>query len=251
MNTNILAPFIQNENSQTFYVNGRAFEIKENVITETEVINNNLRSAISAFESFEFLNSSVVWFHGSSKFAYSLEENNFTINGNVIEDSFTNHVLQSGLVRYENKSTADLFESLPTLIENFIVLDFAASFENNNITIDLFKINENVFVSRFNNNTKIAKFFKATNANDVLDLVAEDTNQDATQFLSELLEGEAKELANKNKTIESYEEMVTFLKDKRGLLAEADKSIEEIKAADVLINEEIANWESKIAKLRA
>lgn len=250
MNTNILAPFVQNENSQTFYVNGRTFEIKESVITETETINNTLRSAISAFESFEFLNSSVKWYNGSSKFVYSLEENNFTVNGTVVE-SFTNHVLQSGLVRYNDRATAELFESLPTLVENFIVLDFAATFENNNITVDLFKINENVFVSRFNSDTRIAKFFRATNANDALELVAEETKQDATPFLSELLEGEAKELANKNEIIESYEEMVTFLKDKRGLLAEADKSIEEIKAADVLINEEIANWESKIAKLRA
>ena len=45
--------------------------------------------------------------------------------------------------------------------------------------------------------------------------------------------------------------MIAFLKDQRGLLAEADKSIPEIKAADSLINEEIASWETKIAELQA
>tara|TARA_B110000977_G_scaffold138602_1_gene175995 strand:+ start:52 stop:189 length:138 start_codon:yes stop_codon:yes gene_type:complete len=45
--------------------------------------------------------------------------------------------------------------------------------------------------------------------------------------------------------------MISFLKDQRGLLAEADKSISEIKAADALINEEISVWETKIAELQA
>jgi len=45
--------------------------------------------------------------------------------------------------------------------------------------------------------------------------------------------------------------MINFLKDQRGLLAEADKSIEEIKAADVLINGEIKVWEDKIAEINA
>ena len=45
--------------------------------------------------------------------------------------------------------------------------------------------------------------------------------------------------------------MIAFLKDQRGLLAEADKSIEEIKAADTLISNEINSWESKIADFNA
>ena len=45
--------------------------------------------------------------------------------------------------------------------------------------------------------------------------------------------------------------MVAFLKDQRGLLASADKSITEIKAADTLINEEISSWEAKISELQA
>ena len=66
-----------------------------------------------------------------------------------------------------------------------------------------------------------------------------------------MLEGEAKELAETAALIEKYEDMIAFLKDQRGLLAEADKSIEEIKAADTLINTEIKAWEAKIADLQA
>lgn len=247
--TNILAPFIQTDSGYQFYVAGRMFEMNNNVITEIESAP-GLSQSIAAFESFEFLNDSVRWFNGSSKFVYNLEENAFYYNDTVIEGNFTEYVLASGLVRYENKSKAELFESISKLVENFIVLDFAAGFEGNSNIINVFKIEERVFVSRFNTTNRISKFFES-NANDALAYVTEQTGQDATSFLSELLEGEAKEIAEKQSTISKYEDMIAFLKDQRGLLAEADKSIEEIKAADILISEEISNWESKIAELTA
>ena len=40
--------------------------------------------------------------------------------------------------------------------------------------------------------------------------------------------------------------MVSFLKDQRGLLADADRSIEEINAADALIEGEITRIEKEI-----
>lgn len=252
MKTNILAPFIKLEESVKFYVNGRVFEMTDSSIVEVETIEPSLRKAIQAFESFEFTTNSVKWYHGAAKFVYDLSEGVFKHNDMLIEgNTFTDHVLAAGTVRYGSKNVADLFESIPSLLENFIVLDFAASFENKNVTIDLFKVNESVYVSRYNAENKIAKFYRAENANAALELVKEQIGQDATKFLVELLEGEAKELANKSALIEQYEDMIAFLKDQRGLLAEADKSIEEIKEADVLINSEIKTWESKIAELKA
>ena len=251
MTTNILAPFSTNENTSTFYVNGRLFEMTDNVITEVENTNSTLRNEIAAFESFEFTTETISWFHGTSKFVYSLTEGTFTNNGTLIaEGTFTNHVLASGLVRYENKGTAELFASLPTLTENFVVLDFAATFEGNSNTVNVFKIEEKVFVSRFNNDNRIANFFEST-ANAAVEYITEKTGENANSFLTELLEGESATIAEQESTISTYEDMIVFLKDQRGLLAEADKSIEEIKAADILINEEIASWETKIATLRA
>lgn len=250
MTTNILAPFIETENSFKFYVNGRVFEMTNNVIEEVEEVDSKLRSAITAFESFEFLQNEVKWFHGPSKFSYNLSENTFSVGDKVIEN-FTKHVLSAGLVKYENKATAELFESLPNMIENFVNLDFAATFEGNDNVVNIFKIEENVFVSRFNTSNKIAKFFKANTANEAVEFVNEQTGLSAATFLSELVTGEAEEIAQKESKIQEYKDMIAFLKDQRGLLAEADKSIPEIKAADSLINEEIASWETKIAELQA
>ena len=252
MNTNILVPFIKLEESSKFYLNGRTFEVLENEIRETETVEPQLQRAIAAFESFDFTTSAVKWYHGPSKFIYSLEEGTFKQGDILIEgNTFSNHVLAAGSVRYSEKPIAELFESIPNLLENFIVLDFAASFKGNNITVDLFKINEDVYVSRFNSTTRIAKFYKASSANSALESVLTDTGLDATKFLSDLLEGEAKENAQRLDLIEQYEDMISFWKDQRGLLAEADKTIEEIKAADVLINDEILAWETKIADLKA
>ena len=78
MNTNILAPFVKSEESFKFYVNGRVFEMNDNTITETESFDSTLGNAIKAFESFEFSATNVKWFHGASKFTYSLTENEFT-----------------------------------------------------------------------------------------------------------------------------------------------------------------------------
>jgi len=250
MKTNILAPFVKTEESFKFYVNGRVFEMINNTITETENVDSTLKNAIAAFESFEFATSTVKWFHGASKFTYSLTENTFSI-GDVVVENFTDHVLSAGLVRYENKATAELFESISTMVENFVSLDFAATFEGNDNIVNLFKIEEKVYVSRFNTTNRIAKFFEATNANAAVDFVTEQTGLSAATFLNELVDGQALEIAQNEAKIVSYQDMIAFLKDQRGLLAEADKSVEEIKAADILINEEISTWETKIADLKA
>lgn len=244
MKTNILAPFIKTEESFNFYVNGRAFEMKDNNLNLIESFGSELRNSIAAFESFEFGSNSIKWFHGPSKFVFDINESKFKHNDSLIEgNTFTNHVLSAGMVRYNDKPKAELFESLPTLLSNFIVLDFAATFEGNSNIVDVFKLDEKVYVSRFNTENRIANFFLAENANAAVDYVTEKTGENALSFLSELVEGQAKELADKEAKIAECNEMIAFLKDQRGLLAEADKSIPEIKAADVLINEEITNWE--------
>lgn len=250
MKTNILAPFIKTEESFNFYVNGRAFEMKDNNLNLIESFGSELRNSIAAFESFEFGSNSIKWFHGPSKFIFDINENKFKHNDSLIEgNTFTNHVMSAGMVRYNEKQKAELFESLPTLLENFIVLDFAATFEGNDNIVDVFKLDEKVYVSRFNTENRIANFFLAENANAAVDYVTEKTGENALSFLSELVEGQAKELADKEAKIAECNEMIAFLKDQRGLLAEADKSIPEIKAADILINEEILNWEAKIVEL--
>jgi len=251
MKTNILAPFVKLEESFQFYVGGRLFEINNTEIKEVEATNNStLMNAINAFESFEFSADSIRWFHGPSRFIYNLTEGIFQHNNSeIIGNSFSNHVMAAGMIRYAEKPKAELFESLPTILENFMTLDFAATFEGNNITINLFKLNEDVYVARLNKSNRISKFFKAHNANEALEYVTKETGESALSFLKEMLEGQSAELAIKEEKLETYESMTAFLKDQKGLLATADRNDICIKEAESLINLEIKLWEDKITAL--
>jgi hypothetical protein len=66
-----------------------------------------------------------------------------------------------------------------------------------------------------------------------------------------MVDGELSKEAEIAGELKQYESMISFLKDQRNLLADADKSVEEIKEADTLINQEIKTWEDKIAELKA
>lgn len=248
---NTLAPFVKIEENIQFYLNNRTYEIKENNVEIVEnPTNSDLLKAISAFESFEFINGTVRWYNGSSKFIYNIEENKFYNHSTEILESFSNFALASGLVRYQDRNKAELFENLSTIVENFMVLDFATTYKKGGVTVDLFKLEENLFISRFNEDTKLSKFFSTT-ANEAVEYIKAETSEDASPVVIEMLEGELAENARKAEEIAKYEDMIAFLKDQRGLLAEADKTIEEIKEADALINSEIKSWEEKIEAVKA
>jgi hypothetical protein len=251
MTTNILAPYIKVDESFHFYVNGRLFEMNDIEIKELEGTNNlTLRNAIMAFESFEFSNDSVKWFHGPSKFVYDLTEGKFQHNTSLIEgNTFSIHVLSAGMVRYNEKATAELFESLPVLLQNYVTLDFAATFEGNNNIVNLFKLNEDVYVARFNKSNRIAKFFKANNAMEAVDYVTNETGESALFFLKEMAEGQSDRLKEIAEQVILNESMISFLKDQKGLLATADRNDENIKEADALLNKEIKTFEDKITAL--
>lgn len=241
-----LAPFVKIEESFQFYLNNRSYEINENTISIVENPNNtNLLNAIYVLENFNILENTINWYSKGSKFIYNIEEGKFYNGTSMIAESFSTFALASGLVRYHDKAKAEMFENLPNIIENFMFLDFATTFKKEGITVDLFKLDENIFISRFNKDTSLSKFF-APSANEAVEYIKEQTSIDASEILIELLEGDLKEIAKRNDEISKYNDMIDFLKDQRGLLAEADKTVSEIAAADSLINSEIAIWQQKI-----
>jgi hypothetical protein len=253
MRTNILAPVKTSENSAQFYLNGRVYEMSGNTVSMIEnITDSNFSNSIAAFEAFEFSENQIKWYLGVSRFTYNIAENKFAWgNSEVLSESFSKHVFAAGAIRYENLKTAELFESMPTLMESYAVLDMVACFEGNNVSVDLIKTENSIFVHRINNSNKIEKFFEAKNANEALEYVKEQTGEDASTFLIESLEGEAAIIAESNSKIEEYKATIAFLKDQREMLAEADRSLPEIKDADNFILSEIKSWEDKIAEINA
>ena len=226
MRTNILAPVKTSENSAQFYLNGRVYEMSGNTVSMIEnITDSNFSNSIAAFEAFEFSENQIKWYLGVSRFTYNIAENKFAWgNSEVLSESFSKHVFAAGAIRYENLKTAELFESMQTLMESYAVLDMVACFEGNNVSVDLIKTENSIFVHRINNSNKIEKFFEAKNANEALEYVKEQTGEDASTFLIESLEGEAAIIAESNsKKTRSYQLKISEY---------VENNVEEIKSYD-------------------
>ena len=111
------------------------------------------------------------------------------------------------------------------------------------------KLNEDFYVYRMNEANKIYKFGKL-DANAAFDYVKEQTGYEITDMTQELLERARKQAAEKLNKISVLEQMIAFLKDQRGVIAEADKSIQEVKEADTLINSEIKRLEEEVEAIK-
>lgn len=252
----IISPLFQiNENEVLVSVRNVAYvvNIETNEMHEAEgTLPAEFLRLVEALNAFKFNGNDITWYHGVNRMIYNIEESKFYLgNSEILAESFVNHVVTAGIINYADKRTAELFVEAANNSDKFIVIDFAQTFEGKLNTVDVFKLEENVYVTTFNKSTRIQKFNKVNTANSALELVAEKTALDATEFLAESLEGEAAERVVVLKKIDELVEMVHFLKDQRGLLADADRSIEEIKAADALIEGEIKKFEEEIASHRA
>lgn len=248
----IISPFFQvNESEILVAVRNIAYtvNIETNEMKEVEgTLPAQFLSLVEALNKFEFNGKEIKWYHGVNRMSYNIEEGKYFLgNSEILSESFVNHITAAGIIRYADKPTAELFVEAANNSDKFIVLDFVQTFESKLNTVDAFLLGENIYLTTFNKSTRIQKFQQAKNANTALEVITEKTGLDATTFLAESLEGEAAERVIVLKKIEDLNEMVHFLKDQRNLLADADRSIEEIKAADALIEGEIKKFEAEIA----
>ena len=249
----IISPVFVTESGDSYIsLDGKAFLVSENTITEAEITSapGEFRSLVLALNNFTLTNEGLTWFNGINRIRFVRESNNFFVNNSeVLAESLTNHLLSSGIVSYTNKAKIQLFEYAAQNINNFVSLDFAQKIEEGNVKCYVMKLNEDFFVYRINEANKIYKFGKL-DANTAFDYVKEQTGYEITDMTQELLEGARKEAAEKLEKINLLEQMIAFLKDQRGVIAEADKSIEEVKEADTLINSEIKRLEEEVEAIK-
>lgn len=147
-------------------------------------------------------------------------------------------VFSAAYIKYEDKSIFNLLETAAKNFEAYKVLDFVEASTKDQLTVVSMKAENNAFVYRRNEDTKIGKFQKLL-ADAAVEYVAEHTGADVTELYSELLESLVERRAAKNEKINLYNEMISFLHDQVGRLAEADRNLPDIKAADNLLKSEI------------
>tara|TARA_A100001037_G_scaffold306579_1_gene352892 strand:- start:1768 stop:3276 length:1509 start_codon:yes stop_codon:yes gene_type:complete len=249
----IISPIYVTESGDSYVaLDGKAFLVNENEITEAEITSapGEFRSLVLANNNFKITNEGVIWYHGTTKLIYdALSEKFFINNSEVLSESFSNHLLATGLVNYSLKSKIQLFEYAAKNHSSYVTLDFAQKIEEGDIKCYIMKLNEDFYIYRMNEANRIYRFSKL-NANEAFDYVLEQTGHEITEMTAELLEGERIKAAEKLAKVNLLEEMIAFLKDQRGIIAEADKSIAEIKEADTLINSEIKRLEEEIETIK-
>ena len=212
---------------------GEALEIatKELDATQTE-LNETKKSAIAL--QFTYIKESNTFFAGKMEITLGSEEK--------LSERFFN----IGYIKYQDKAIVEAFQTAATNFDTYKVLDFVEESTKDQVTVISMKAENNAFVYRRNEDTKITQFKKLL-ADAAVEYVAEQTGADVTELYSELLESLVERRTAKNEKINLFNEMLSFLHDQVGRLAEADRNLPDIKAADQLLKSEIKRLSEVLA----
>lgn len=175
-------------------------------------------------------------------FRYNKESGKF-FAGNIevtmgSEERLSERFFNVGYIKYQDKAILELFQTAAQNFDTFKVLDFLTESKSGQVTVLAMRAENRVYTYRVNENTKLSKFQQLL-ADAAVEYVATETGVDITEQFSDLLETAASISRIKNDKINLYKEMLSFLFDQRGRLAEADRTLPDIKAADNLIETEI------------
>lgn len=175
-------------------------------------------------------------------FRYNKESGKF-FAGNIEvtmggEERLSERFFNVGYIKYQDKAILELFQTAAQNLDTFKVLDFLTESKSGQVTVLAMRAENRVYTYRVNENTKLSKFQQLL-ADAAVEYVATETGVDITEQFSDLLETAASISRIKNDKINLYKEMLSFLFDQRGRLAEADRTLPDIKAADNLIETEI------------
>lgn len=204
---------------------GEALEIatKELDATQKE-LNETKKSAIAV--QFTYVKESNTFFAGKMEITLGSEEK--------LSERFFN----IGYIKYQDKAIMEAFQTAATKFDTYKVLDFVEESTKDQVTVISMKAENNAFVYRRNEDTKITQFKKLL-ADAAVEYVAEQTGADVTELYAEVLESLVERRKAKNEKINLYNEMLSFLHDQVGRLAEADRNLPDIKAADQLLKSEV------------
>ena len=189
-------------------------------------------------------------------FRYVAEENKFFMGSREIADAYvsdfglTEHAFAMGAIKYSDKNLLNIFEYAGKNFNKFMRLEFLTESTEGPVRVLTMRTENNVFVYRVNEQTKISTFKKMP-ADLAIDFVAENTGADISDMFSDILEAFKVKSLQRQKKIDKRYEMVSFLKDQKGRIAEANKSLPAIKAADMLLDEEINRITNEIQTLES
>ena len=185
-------------------------------------------------------------------FRYNKESGKF-FAGNIevtmgSEERLSERFFNVGYIKYQDKAVLEMFQLASENFDTFKVLDFLTESKSGQVTVLAMRAENRVYTYRVNEDTKLDKFQQLL-ADAAVEYVATETGADITEQFSDLLEAASSISRVKDDKINLYKEMLSFLFDQRGRLAEADRTLPDIKAADNLIETEIKKIQSDLKVL--
>lgn len=176
------------------------------------------------------------------KCTYNVTENKYFINNMELligtELSLAESVFTSGYIKYEDKDIFNLFELASKNFSLFQTLDFVTETKDDDVVSIAMRSGNSTYVFDLNESTKITAFKKLL-ADEAIEYIAERTGTDITFMVEDIVESFASRRESKRNKLALMQEMIFFLKDQKGRLAEANRNLPDIKAADSLLNSEI------------
>ncbi len=210
-----------------------------NKASNNSVIVDELKNELAVLESSrtDLLKNSI-----TIEVSYRVEENKFYTGNIELADStslpLSESMFASAYIRYEDKALIDLFEFASKNYKHYGLLEFISESKDGDVSVLAMRAEKNMFIYKYNESTKIDKFTKLL-ADAAIEYVAEQTGADITPMVEDILESYKSRRAAKNEKMLLMHEMIAFLKDQKGRLAEANRNLPDIKAADQLLNSEI------------
>ena len=206
----------------------------QEIKTTTKEINETKKSAITV--QFTYVKESNTFHAGNIEIA---------LGGLRLSES----LFSAAYIKYEDKALMETFQIAAENFDTYTVLDFVNETKKDQITVISMKAENNAFIYKVNEDTKISKFSKLL-ADAAITFVAEETGVDVTSLYSELLESLKERRDAKNNSISLFKEMLSFLHDQKGRLAEADRNLPDIKAANNLLKTEITRIEEDLTGIQ-
>ena len=182
-----------------------------------------------------------------------INESEAIINGAAPESKESLRRLNEMYVKYDNYDT-ELYVMSSLLLENFnkiaevpFVKHISLN-ESEDLSLDLFKIKNNIFITTHNNVLRQHTFYRNVNPIQCANIINEHLNIEAEALFEDLMPNQDKIKKDLKETKEAYEERIKALKEKKeeleSVMSEADDE-ESIKAALADIDSDIEDTEKE------
>jgi hypothetical protein len=254
--------FLEEKGTYTFYTNGKVLETDGSTISEFEgQVSENFKSLVSITESAKFGNGVIRLYPNPSSIVdvdFNGESPKVVINNKVVESSnVESFMLASGFLKYTEKSKAAQIMHAISEGNNIKELDFGYNVNSSlfeGVSVNVFNLNENIYIQKMNKGMKENSFVLAESAEDAVSIVKDFMNYDISNSLTHLLETENSERIMREKELDKVQSRIKFLMESLGDLERVAKingvenSTQIVKAKE-LLESQIELQNSELAKI--